>query len=509
MPRSPTGVARQVRVAPLLVVAAIAFLASGARGAGQAALPEIVFSSNRDDGDLVVMRPDGSHRLVLTPSVRNDRAPSWSPDGAHIAYTNLDAGRRGLIEVLDLRTSRLRRLGPGRSPDWSPDGTQLVYVDSINPADLATMNADGTKRRLLGLAPYGVTVSTEPAWSSHGSRIAFVGTKGLYTVAADGTGARQLSNQGRAGGAAWSPDDRKIVFDCGTDQFSLCVVRPDGSGFRGLTRIGHTPSWSPRGDLIAMTSYNRAATVLIRPNGRVVRTLPGRLDDEPDWSPDGKQLVVSHAVGAGSRLYATDSTGSRLARLTHGYLTDDFAPAWSPDGRWIAFRRQLQAHCSLDVLDVRTGRLRQLDRRGLGEHCTDRPDWSPDGKRILYAMTGSLWIVPRRSGKPRRVRGAGGAASSPRWTPDGRSIAFVSPRGIWVLGRKGTEGCLSAAAAPSRGRTTAESSPTSRANRRPGLGRSSSATKRSPHAGSWRTPKAGLRGHRMTTGSLSSRPIPS
>lgn len=420
-----------MRALPLVALALLASVVPGAQGSGESSTPEIVFSSSRPDGDLVVMNQDGTRRRVLTPNVRDDRAPSWSQDGRRIAFSHLD-GSRSLIEVLDLRTGRLLQLGEGWNPDWSADGKRLAFVSS-KPVDLATMKADGTDRRLLNAASFGIRVTTKPTWAPDGKRIAFIG-RGLYTIRPDGSDGLRLRPEGRYGRAAWSPNGRRIAFDCGTARFALCLVRKDGSGFRGLTKRGHTPSWSPRGDLIAIASYNRTAAVLIRPSGKLVRIIaPGSVDDEPDWSPDGHRLVVSEDVGPGIRLYATDPSGSRLARLTHSHLSDDATSAWSPDGRWVAFRRQLVNSCSLGLLDVQTGRLRRLLRTRTGQFCFDRPDWSRDSRRILYARRGDLWVIPRRGGSPTRITRTRAEESSPRWAPDGRSIGFVSRGRIWLL----------------------------------------------------------------------------
>ena len=231
--------------------ALLAVSVAGAQPRDTAAVPPIVFSSGQLDRDLVVMRANGSHKRVLTPTGRDDSNPSWSPDGLRIAFDFYN-GRRSRIGLLDLGTGVVRDLGDGFNPDWSPDGRRLVFLDAENFDDLVTMNANGSKRRRLNLRGMGIADETDPSWSPNGTEIAFVGD-GLWVVDARTGKGRRIRARGTPGTATWSPNGHTIAFDCGPGRFNVCLVRPDGTRFRGLTRKGSHPNWSPRGGLIATT----------------------------------------------------------------------------------------------------------------------------------------------------------------------------------------------------------------------------------------------------------------
>jgi Tol biopolymer transport system component len=175
-----------------------------------------------------------------------------------------------------------------------------------------------------------------------------------------------------------------------------------------------------------------SAVVLIRPDGRFVRRVRGDFASA-DWSPNGRRLVAEHEIERGIRLYAIDSAGRSIDRLTAGRDSVDQAPAWSPDGSRIAFRRRQRGRCSLAVLNVRTRRTRVIVPRTRGRFCWDRPDWSSRGRGIVYSSGGDLWAVSPRGGRPRRLTFSKVDERGPRWAPDGKSIGFVTNAGIWFL----------------------------------------------------------------------------
>ena len=112
------------------------------------------------------MKPDGSDRINLTKSPGAERSFAWSPDGARIAslewakdgenawpagftlvVVNADgSGRAELTQII---------AWPGAPPTWSPDGAQIAYTtlrdgpprrqpDPDGATDLYTIRIDGS-----------------------------------------------------------------------------------------------------------------------------------------------------------------------------------------------------------------------------------------------------------------------------------------------------------------------------------------------------------------------------
>ena len=154
----------------------------------------IVFTN--DGNGLWVMKPDGSNPHAITTF--DDIDPTWSPDGAMIAFASSRTGERQLF-VMSADGSNVRQVTKvqdmgGRS-SWSPDGMRLAfYAGPFGDHDIYIINVDGTA--LVQLTNGGDNLG--PSWSPDGNRIAFAsfrdGNNEIYIIHPDGTGLTRLTN---------------------------------------------------------------------------------------------------------------------------------------------------------------------------------------------------------------------------------------------------------------------------------------------------------------------------
>jgi dipeptidyl aminopeptidase/acylaminoacyl peptidase len=78
---------------------------------------------------------------------------------------------------------------------------------------------------------------------------------------------------------------------------------------------------------------------------------------------------------------------------------DDTDPDWSPDGRTLLISRS----CRIAVLNPKTSAVRFLTERVRSQisSCARSPAWSPDGKQIAYSIGDSVYAM-RRDGSAKR-----------------------------------------------------------------------------------------------------------
>ena len=143
----------------------------------------------------------------------------------------------------------------------------------------------------------------------------------------------------------------------------------------------------------------------------------------------------------------TDLAIFDLERNTHTPFIDQpgpqLFPDWSPDGKQIVYT---SGHCGMEcgrviqelwIAEVNGKSARQLLMTN--SHCT-HPIWSRDGKRIAFSsdMSGNfdIWVVTVEDGHLEQITSDLHLDTSPAWSPDGTKMAFISGRTgrlkIWI-----------------------------------------------------------------------------
>lgn len=300
------------------------------------------------DDDVYLANADGTAVRQLTTTDEHEIQPTWSPDGARLAFWTLESssgpaslwvaqatGGEPRVVAPDVIVADVN--GVEHRLSWSPDGREIVFLvfaagEARDDSVLTVANVEtGTVRTIPGPA----LQRRAPAWSPDGHLIAFVGRTNyrpgaeplyedsrLYVVGADGTGEDAITDPAEdvdPFDLSWSPDGRSIAYSravSGVAYEHLAVARLTGDAWSSTALVagdtsteGHseyTPTWSHDGTRVAFLLHGFEA----------------RAPDPQDGTLSAAELWLVNADGSGARRLLPDLvTGAR--------------PCWSPDDRAI------------------------------------------------------------------------------------------------------------------------------------------------------------------------------
>jgi len=313
----------------------------------------------------------------LTDGAASDLGPAWSPDGGSIAFLRIDEGRARYL-VIPAHGGQVRQVADFPAPDpapgpetaacWTRDGQSIYVVRWADgePRTIAAIPAGGGAPRRITQPPAGSKGDGSPAISPDGSTLAFL----RETSAKDDPGG---DSEGRNGSDIYLAD-------------------LSGNNLRRLT-------------------FDKAAIHGIA------------------WSADGKEVIYAARRLDQEKLWRVAAGGGSPRNVLAGGRNPAY-PAVAPAGHRLAFteRPQLDTIWRADLTaSDPAATARQLIHSDGRE---ERPSWSPDGKRIanISSQTGydEVWVgdadgahrMPITHLKPWRL-------GPPRWSPDGRTILFV------------------------------------------------------------------------------------
>ena len=172
--------------------------------------------------DLFIARSDGSGLRQLTHTPGYDAEATVSPRGDRMVFTSVRDGDLDLYSM-NLQDSSITRLTNETGYDggafYSWDGTMIVYR-ALHYADT------------LAATAYRALLREHLVRPSHME---------LFVMAADGSGKRQITNNGAANfGPFFLPDNKRIIFasnmaDPRGRNFDLFLIGVDGSGLERVT----------------------------------------------------------------------------------------------------------------------------------------------------------------------------------------------------------------------------------------------------------------------------------
>ncbi|MFC5827841.1 hypothetical protein [Nonomuraea insulae] len=356
----------------------------------------VVFTTERTgDGNSCLYRAriDGTNIQPLVSGPAMNDCGVLSPDGTKLAFVSTRGDHKAHIWVLDLRTGRLKNLTDSPAVAGDPNGPDGHFRPSWSP--------DGQW--------IAFSSDRDTVWRGHNDGKGWEHTQELsiYIIRPDGTGFREVaSKEGYClGSPKWSPDSRRIVFYEITTEGTWGAHRPEAAG----------------------TVESQIVSVDVATGDRVEHTSGAGLKVSPQFLSGTEIGYLVKGVPTGTLAY----TSGTLPAITKPWLR---SPVWSPDGKSVIYQKVGFTVRTLDqplyswdsdweyrFCDVfpvlsRQGRLAITEKQlGTSSIVTMRPDGSD--RRVVFDTAG-------KGLDPVLVQKGLAGAFRPAWSPDGAWIAF-------------------------------------------------------------------------------------
>lgn len=325
----------------VLIACGCLALFAGNAAAEVPAGPRLTFMELGDAGfGMVSADPGGGdQRLVVGGNLKKRllpfpfSRPSWSGDGARIAFTGIEpAGKKARLDLYAAaadgsEVTKLPGTQNGLSPVFSPDGRTLAF-------------AREREREARGVTVFQST--------------------SIWLLDIDRGTASQLTpwrNKGFDLPSSFSPDGSTLAISRDRrHRSSALAIRLDGSGVSVLALNASDPVYSPDGTRLAMTTIGTRRTIKRKgesltyaPTELAVAAADGsglteltrtrNLELEPSWDPSGRRLAYvlltpalgeANFLGAGDSIMEINSDGSCKTKVLSVPGTTLYGATWQP-----------------------------------------------------------------------------------------------------------------------------------------------------------------------------------
>ena len=261
----------------------------------------------------------------------------------------------------------------------------------------------------------------------------------------------------RLGGGVQGIAETKLYFvSARSGSKEIWQMDYDGANQKRLTHLGSialSPHISPDGSRVAFSGVTKDGWQILMYSLDLNRMVNfphfGGDNYSLAWSSDGQNLAFSSSRTGNAEIYAVNSIGTNLRRLTQS-KGPDVSPTWNPKTNaqiaWVSGRTGLPQIYTM--ASDGTNVVRMTD-----QGYAVSPSWSPNGQFLAFAWVrhygpgapgaSDIYIMDIASKQWAQLTHDGGRNDFPSWSPDGRHIVFQSNRTgklqIWTMLADGSE----------------------------------------------------------------------
>ena len=397
--------------------------------------------------------------IRITSNNFDNVSPSWSSDGARIAYVGRKKNESCRIMVAAVPAGEAREVWQCRhaqstTVSWQPGTSCIYFHDLVGESGACIFRLDLDTGSCRQLAKTHVTQTSGPAsfqaimhlqCSPDGKSLLYLWRQ---TASMNAIVIRELSSGAErtlggiigGGSAAWSEDSRAVLAATASGIGSEITAYPTDGGtpyrvYAAASHIGHLAAGA--GGLLALESgLSREGLARARPEQA---TRPDFIDSAngrswaPTFAPDGTLAFLSNR--SSTNAVWTMKPGQSPALLYDAGLLPLFRLEYSPDGSRLAAAIARPDGITMKILTADGAVMTTFDSPTLGY---GHPSWTPDGKEVVVFDRSVLHEVRVALDNPaKRIP----TPASPPWAgiairANGTFSARIDMPGLWRIDRE-------------------------------------------------------------------------
>lgn len=289
----------------------------------------------------------GGEPLQLTRGTKSAEGPRWSPDSRWIAFTSTRVGDKSQLFAIRPEGGEAVQLTKSETGvndyAWSPDGTRIAFL-------AGEPESQPKKERKDHLGDFEV-VRRE---YSHAHVLTFDVSDALKEPVAGKQRTKGRDLHVRQ--LAWSPDGQRLALSATTnpdlihsgtaDIYVLDLTDDSARKLVSTPGPDTSPRWSPDGREIVFSSamgrsdwYHANSRLAVMPaEGGAARSITDRFDEQPqvvDWNAGG--IYFSGSQRTAAHLFRVDAQGKSIKRVSAPDALLAFGFSFTKDGRQVAF----------------------------------------------------------------------------------------------------------------------------------------------------------------------------